>query len=74
MDVGIIVVWLSLAIYAVILIKAGILDKKERKWVYFFVLTAVVFSILVHFNISFNSAVTFFNQTFGNLSRMVVDI
>jgi hypothetical protein len=74
MDIGILVAWLSLIIYIIVLLKAKIIDKKERKWVY--MLIAIVFglSLVAGFNFSFNMVITFLNNTFGKLSRLVVNI
>ncbi|WP_223587933.1 hypothetical protein [Neobacillus bataviensis] len=74
MDLGVIIVWLSLTIYVFIIHKAKIIDKKERKWVYLLVLVAIGCSLLVEFDVSLNSATSFLNNTFGRLSRMVVKI
>jgi len=74
MDIGILVAWLSLIIYVFVLFKKKIIDKKERKWIY--MLVAVVFglSLVAGFNISFNMVISFLNNTFGKVSRMVVNI
>lgn len=74
MDIGVIVVWLSLAAYVMICLKAKIIDKKERKWVYLLVLGAIGCSVLIELEISLNSAISFLNDTLGSLSRMVVKI
>ena len=74
MDIGIIVVWLSLIGYLIITLKAKIVEKKERKWVYFLVIAAIGFSFLIMRNISLNIVISFLNNTFGGISRMVVNI
>lgn len=74
MDIGIIMVWLSLIGYLIITLKAKIVEKKERKWVYFLVIAAIGFSFLIMRNISLNIVISFLNNTFGGISRMVVNI
>jgi hypothetical protein len=74
MDIGIIVVWLSLIGYLIITFKAKIVEKKERKWVYLLVIAAIGFSFLIMRNISLNIVISFLNNTFGGISRMVVNI
>ncbi|MCQ6279120.1 hypothetical protein [Bacillus sp. EB600] len=74
MDIGIIVVWLSLIGYIIIVLKAKIVEKKERKWVYFLVIATVGLSFLIMLNISLNIVISFLNNTFGGISRMVVNI
>ena len=74
MDIGIIVVWLSLIGYLIITLKAKIVEKKERKWVYVLVIAAIGFSFLIMRNISLNIVISFLNNTFGGISRMVVNI
>jgi hypothetical protein len=74
MDIGIIVVWISLLGYMVMVYKGKDVEKKERKWVYVLVVTAIGFSILIMLNISLNNIIWFLNNTFGGISRMVVNI
>jgi hypothetical protein len=74
MDIGIIVVWISLLGYMIIVYKGKNVEKKERKWVYLLVITAIGFSILIMLNISLNNVIWFLNNTFGGISRMVVNI
>jgi hypothetical protein len=74
MDIGILVVWLCLVIYVIVLFKGKIIEKKERKWMFMLVGLVVILSILAGLNISFNMVVSFLNNTFGRLSRMVVKI
>ncbi|WML52762.1 hypothetical protein RCG17_25930 [Neobacillus sp. PS3-12] len=74
MDIGIIVVWISLLGYMVVVYKGKNVEKKERKWVYLLVITAIGFSILIMLNISLNNVIWFLNNTFGGISRMVVNI
>jgi membrane-associated HD superfamily phosphohydrolase len=74
MDIGIIVVWISLLGYMVMVYKGKKVEKKERKWAYLLVITAFVFSILIMLNISLNNIIGFLNHTFGGISRMVVNI
>lgn len=74
MDIGIIVVWISLLGYMVLVYKGKNVEKKERKWAYLLVITAIVFSILIMLNISLNNIIGFLNNTFGGISRMVVNI
>ena len=74
MDIGIIMVWLSLIGYLIITLKAKIVEKKERKWVYFLVVDAIGFSFLIMRNISLNIVISFLNNTFGGISRMDVNI
>ncbi|WP_066308168.1 hypothetical protein [Bacillus sp. FJAT-29814] len=71
---SIVVIWLSLFIYILISLKAKIIGKKERKWMYLLVAVALGFSILAGLNISLHGVTTFMNHTFGRLSRMVVNI
>ena len=74
MDIGIIVVWLSLIGYLIITLKAKIVEKKERKWVYVLLIAAIGLSFLIMRNISLNIVISFLNNTFGGISRMVVNI
>jgi hypothetical protein len=74
MDIGIIVVWISLLGYMIVVYKRKNVEKKERKWVYLLVITAIGFSILIMLNISLNNVIWFLNNTFGGISRMVVNI
>lgn len=74
MDIGIIVVWFSLLGYMIMVYKGKYVKREERKWVYFIVIAAIGFSILIMLNISLNNAVWFLNNTFGRISRMVVNI
>jgi hypothetical protein len=74
MDIGIIVLWISLIGYIIIIIKGKIVEKKERKWVYLLVIAAIGFSLLIMLNISLNNIIWFLNNTFGGISRMVVNI
>jgi hypothetical protein len=74
MDIGIIVVWISLLGYMIMVYKGKYVEKKERKWVYLLVITAISFSILIMLNISLNNVIWFLNHTFGGISRMVVNI
>jgi hypothetical protein len=74
MDIGIIVVWISLLGYMIVVYKGKNVEKKERKWVYLLVITAIGFSILIMLNISLNNVIWFLNNTFGGISRMVVNI
>lgn len=74
MEIGVLVVWLSLVIYIIIVRKAKIVEKKERKWVYLLVILAVGCSILVMRNISLNYVIFLLNNTIGSLSRMVLKI
>jgi hypothetical protein len=74
MDIGIIVVWLSLIGYIIIVLNAKIVEKKERKWVYFLVIATIGLSFLIMLNISLNIVISFLNNTFGGFSRMVVNI
>jgi hypothetical protein len=74
MDLGIIVVWLSLIVYTVIVMETKIVNKKERKLVFILVTVTVACSFLVLLHISLHGVVTFLNDTFGRLSRMVVKI
>jgi hypothetical protein len=74
MDIGIIVVWISLLGYMIMVYKGKSVEKKERKWVYLLVITAIGFSILIMLNISLNNVIWFLNNTFGGISRMVVNI
>lgn len=72
MDIAI--VWLSLAIYVVIIFKAKIIDKKERKWVFLFIILTIGCTVLTGLHLSLNSVTSFLNDSFGRLSRMVVNI
>lgn len=74
MDVGVILVWICLIGYLIIVIKTKIVNKKERKWVYVLVMAAIGFSLLIMFNISLNIVISFLNNTFGGISRMVVGV
>lgn len=74
MEIGVLVVWLSLIIYLIIVRKAKIVEKQDRKWVYLLVLLAAGCSILVMRNISLNYVIFLLNNTIGSLSRMVVKI
>lgn len=74
MDIGILVVWLCLVVYVIVLFKGKIIEKKERKWMFMMVGLVAVLSILAGFNVSFNFIISFLNNTFGKLSRMVVNI
>lgn len=74
MGIGVIVAWVCLMVYMMIIFKAKIVDKKERKWMYLLIIIAVSSSILVIRNISLHYIITFLDDTFGNLSRMVVNI
>lgn len=73
MDIGVIVVWLCLVIYMIVVYKAKIIEKKERKWAYLLVGLAVLLSLLAAFNITFNPVISMLNDTFGKLSRLVVN-
>lgn len=73
MYIGIIVVWLSVIGYMIIVLKAKIVKEKEHKWVYILVAAAIGFSLLIMLNISLNIVISFLNNTFGGISRMVVD-
>lgn len=74
MDIGILVIWICLAVYLAIVLKTGILEKRERKWVY--LLAAIIFccSLLAMLNISLNPVLYLLDQTFGALTRMVVNL
>ncbi|WP_251554097.1 hypothetical protein [Neobacillus muris] len=74
MDIGIIVVWLSLIIYVVVMLKAKIAEKKERKWMYLLVIAALACTILQGYHVHLNGITILLNNTFGRLSRMVVNI
>ncbi|MGJ7909675.1 hypothetical protein [Neobacillus sp. LXY-1] len=74
MSIGIVIVWISLMIYLIVVLKAKIIDKKERKWVYLLILAAMGVSLLVALHISLNSITNFLNNSFGRISRLVVDI
>ncbi|WP_462409596.1 hypothetical protein [Neobacillus sp. Marseille-QA0830] len=74
MDIGIIVVWLSLIVYVVAMLKGKILAKKERKWMYLLVIVVLGCTVLQGMNINLNMVTVFLNNTFGDLSRMVVNI
>lgn len=74
MGFGIVAIWLSLILYLIIVLRAKIVEKKERKWVYCLLVVAVGFSLLLVLNISLNTVVNFLNNTFGGISRMVVNI
>lgn len=74
MDIGFFVVLLCLVSYMLALFKAKIIEKKERKWVYMLVGLVIGLSLLTTFNVSFNFVISLLNNTFGELSRMVVDI
>jgi hypothetical protein len=74
MDIGILVVWLSLFIYIIVLFKNKIIDKKERKWVYMLVGLVMGLSLLAAFNVSLNMVISALNNSFGKLSRLVVNI
>jgi hypothetical protein len=71
---GLAAVWLSLFIYLFVVWKAKIVEKKERKWVYLLIAAAIGLSILTGLNISLHSVTSLMNNTFGRLSRMVVNI
>lgn len=71
---GLAAVWLSLFIYLFVVWKAKIVEKKERKWMYLLVAAALGCSILAGLNISLHNVTSFMNNTFGRLSRMVVNI
>jgi hypothetical protein len=71
---GLIIIWLSLITYVIIVWKAKIVDKKERKWLYLLVAAALGCSIIAGMNISLHGVTAFVNDTFGRLSRMVVNI
>jgi hypothetical protein len=74
MDIGIIIVWFSLLGYMIMVYKGKDVKKAERKWVYLLVIAAIGFSILIMLNISLNNVIWFLNNTFGGMSRMVVNI
>ncbi len=74
MDIGIVFVWLTLIIYVFVMLKGKILAKKERKWMYLLVLAVISCTILQGLNINLNIVTVFLNNTFGSLSRMVVNI
>jgi hypothetical protein len=74
MDIGIIVIWFCLLGYLITVYKGKDVKKEERKWVYLLVIAAIGFSILVMLNISLNNVIWFLNNTFGGMSRMVVNI
>jgi hypothetical protein len=74
MDIGIIVIWLSLSVYTFILFKRKIIEKKEWKWAFLLTFIAVGLSVLVTLNISLNEVISLLNNTFGGISRMVVNI
>ncbi len=74
MDIGIIVIWLSLIVYTAIVMKTKIVSKQERKWAYILVLVTISCSFLVLLHSSLDGAVAFLNETFGRLSRWVVEI
>lgn len=71
---GLAAVWLSLFIYLFVVWKAKIVEKKERKWVYLLIAAAIGLSILTGLNISLHSVTSLMNNTFGRLSRLVVNI
>ncbi len=72
MNIGVIVVWLSLIIYLVIMVKTKVIEKKERKWLYLLVMITIGFSLLFTLTIYLNGVTTYLNNFFGRLSRMVV--
>lgn len=74
MDIGILVVWLCLLVYVIVMFKGNIIAKKERKWMFMLVGLVVLLTLLSGFNVSFNFVISFLNNTFGRLSRMVVRI
>ncbi|MEH7108942.1 hypothetical protein [Bacillus sp. JJ1764] len=74
MSIGIVIVWISLIVYLIVVLKAKIIDKKERKWVYLLILAAMGVSLLVALHFSLNSVTNFLNNSFGRISRLVVDI
>ncbi|MED3624132.1 hypothetical protein [Neobacillus thermocopriae] len=74
MSIGVIFVWLALAIYAIIIWKAKIIDKKERKWVILVLALAIAVSVLAMQNMFLNGITSFLGNTFGRITRLVVKI
>ncbi|WP_160722874.1 hypothetical protein [Bacillus sp. USDA818B3_A] len=69
-----IVVWFSLIFYLLVVFKAKIIDKKERKWVFLWVGLAFGVSMLDMFHLSLSMITTFLNVTFEGISRLVVKL
>ncbi|PLS08560.1 hypothetical protein [Neobacillus cucumis] len=74
MKIGIIVVWISLILYTLFVLKKDIVSKKERKWVYLLVGLAFSVSLMDLFHLSLSSVTTYLNVTFEGISRMVVKL
>ncbi|WP_042356138.1 hypothetical protein [Bacillus rubiinfantis] len=74
MKIGVIIILVALLVYLIIVFKAKIISKKERKWVYLLVLLTIGCSLLVSFNLYLNGITEFLNNFFGRLARMVVKI
>jgi hypothetical protein len=74
MDTGIIITIAALSIYLIVLIKGKHVTKKERNWIFLLILMTVGLSSFLMLNIPLNFIITFLNNTFGGLSRMVVNV
>lgn len=74
MDMGVIVILISIVIYLLVLFKNKMIKKKERKWVFLMLSIVIGLSLMTSFNISLNFIVKFLSNTFGEFTRMVVKV
>nr|WP_263326769.1 hypothetical protein [Neobacillus sp. Marseille-Q6967] len=74
MDIGVIVILISIVIYLLIMFKNKMIEKKERKWVFLMLTIVIGLSLMTSFNISLNFIIKFFSNTFGEFTRMVVKV
>ncbi|MEW9050651.1 MAG: hypothetical protein AB2392_05800 [Neobacillus sp.] len=74
MNVGIIIAIVFLLVYVIVLIRDKKVTKKERRTAYVLVLMVLGLSFLFMLHIPMNFIITFLNDTFGAISRMVVKV
>jgi len=73
MIIGLIVIWISLIIYAIALFRQKKVAKKERKWIFLLIGMVMVLSLLDTMHISLNFVTSFLNDSFGKISEMGVN-
>ncbi|NHM33778.1 hypothetical protein [Neobacillus terrae] len=73
MKARMIITWIILLIYLIIVIKKGLVEKKQRKWVYLVAALTVCITLCVVFEIPVHIAMEFLNNKVGGITKRMVE-
>jgi hypothetical protein len=68
-----IITWIIMLVYLFIVLKKGLVEKKQRKWVYLAVALTVGITLCAVFEIPVYIAMEFLNKTVGGITKRMVE-